>query len=95
MLNILYATAILNPLIFSCGSGRDSQEQKEESTVYERENVEHGRNCSCCTSFEESAKSYDLWLKQRRKRKANNLQALPERDFFDPTCEYWDREDSN
>jgi len=94
MLNILNTSVVLKSLIFSCKSGKDSQEQQEEGTVYERENVEHGRNCSCCTSFAESAKLEELRRKERRKYRSAPP-AITERDFFDPTTEYWDREDSN
>jgi hypothetical protein len=95
----IYPLVILKSFIISCNSGEDLQDREEESPVYEREYVEHGANCSCCTSFAKSAeleKQRELWWKQRRKRKGfAAVTAATERDFFDPTCEYWDREDSN
>ena|SRR5829696_6763358 len=94
----MYIQQELDKFLVSCKSGKDSQEQErepeQESAVYERENVEHGRNCSCCTSFSESAKLDELRRKQRRKHKGSAVVAIAaERDFFDPTTEYWDKED--
>jgi hypothetical protein len=91
-----YQYLILNSFIISCKSGKDSQDQQEESEVYEREYVEHGVSCKCCTSLRESKrieKIRELWWKKRKIKDACIMQTLPEQDFFDPTTEYWNRED--
>jgi hypothetical protein len=86
---------VLKLLVVCADSSKDSQDQKEDCQVYEREYVEHG-NCKCCTSFAESAKSYELWLKQRRKRKGSAMVSIAaERDFFDPITEYRNKENGN
>jgi hypothetical protein len=93
---------------FPSDSSKDSQHSGELNPIYELGTVIHDgiqcrkQGCNVCSppsevnSHEEIRKK---WFEERHKgrnarARAKSIERIPT-DFFDPTTEYWNREDGN
>jgi hypothetical protein len=92
---------------FSHGSAKDLQDQQEECPIYEDPSLIHNgiqcrkQGCNVCSPPSEVNAHEEIrkrWFEEQHKgrnakARAKSIERI--QDFFDPTCEYWDKEYGN